>query len=184
MPKKNNLLKWDKFHTIIFDFDGIFTANKVYLDEHGKETVRCDRSDGLGFDILKSFKKKNFWKVDYFILSKEKNPVVIKRAEKLGINVFNGISRKDTFIKNYLKDKFGEYLNSCNGVLYLGNDLNDLSAILLCGFSIAPNDAHELIKKTANLTLKSNGGDGFVREVIEKIINIDNMSLEEIQNII
>ena len=175
---------WYSIHTIVFDFDGVFTNNKVFLDQDGKESVRCDRSDGLGFDILRSFKKKNSWEIEFFILSKEQNPVVKKRAEKLKLNVFNGISNKEDFIKKYLIDRFGEYLNARNGVLYLGNDLNDLSAIRFCGFSIVPFDAHKIIKDNASLTLSSLGGDGFIREVIEKIINIDNMTLEEIQDII
>lgn len=184
MIKKDIFPKWEEIHTIIFDFDGVFTNNKVYINEVGEESIRCDRADGLAFDILRKFKKKFSWEIDYFILSKEKNPVGKKRAEKLNINIFKGISDKEEFIKNYLKDRFGEYLNSKSGVIYLGNDLNDLSAIKLCGFSIAPFDAHKLIKETANLTLTSSGGEGFVREAIETIINIDNMTLEEIQNII
>ena len=184
MTKKEMLPNWSKIHTIIFDFDGVFTNNKVYLDEYGKESVRCDRSDGLGFDILRSFKNKYSWDVDYFILSKEKNPVVIRRAEKLKLKVFNNIKNKELFIKDYLKTKFGEFSESRYGVLYLGNDLNDLSSIRFCGFSIAPSDAHKKIKENVNLTLPALGGEGFVRAVIEKIINIDDMSLEEIQNII
>ena len=184
MIKKVTLPNWQKFHTMILDFDGVFTNNKVFVDQEGKESIRCDRSDGLALDMLRSFKKKYAWGIEYFILSKEENPVVKKRSEKLKIKVFNGISNKEDFIKNYLIDRFGEYLDSKNGVLYLGNDLNDLSAIRLCGFSIAPFDAHKIIKENASITLSSLVERGFIREVIEKIINIDNMSLEEIQDII
>ena len=184
MIKNKSLPHWRNLHTLIFDFDGIFTNNKVYLDEDGKESIMCDRADGLAFDILRKFKDKYMWEVDYFILSKEKNITVKRRGEKLKIKVFNDISKKDEFIKNYLIDKFGDYLQSRNGVLYLGNDLNDLTAIKLCGYSIAPLNAHNIIKENANLTLSSNGGNGFVREVIEKIINIDDMSLEQIEEFI
>ena len=184
MTSAENFPEWEKIHTLIFDFDGVLTDNKVYVDENGKESIMCDRSDGLAFDILKKFKNKNSWNVDYFILSKEKNNVVKKRAEKLKMKVFFDISNKDVFIKNYLIKKFGEYLESRKGVLYLGNDLNDLLAIKLCGYSIAPLNAHKIIKEHVTLTLTSMGGHGFVREVIEKIIKINNMSLEEIQEII
>ena len=85
MSRNNLMFSWDKFHTLIFDFDGVFTNNKVYLDENGKEIIRCDRSDGLAFDILRTFQEKKNWDVQYFILSTEKNPVVQKRAEKLKI---------------------------------------------------------------------------------------------------
>ena len=51
-----------------FDFDGVFTDNTVYIDENGKETVRCWRSDGLGLARLKDIGIKTY------IISTEKNP--------------------------------------------------------------------------------------------------------------
>ena len=184
MFRDKSIIKWNNFHTLIFDFDGIFTNNKVYLDETGKESIMCDRADGLAIDMLKKFEKKYYWDIQYFILSKESNSVVKQRGDKLKIKVYNAITNKETFIKDYLLKRFGDFEESKKGVLYLGNDLNDLSAIRLCGFSIVPSDAHKIIKKHANLTLTKKGGDGFVRQVIEKIINIDNIPLEEIQDFV
>ena len=46
MIKKVTLPNWQKFHTMILDFDGVFTNNKVFVDQEGKESIRCDRSDG------------------------------------------------------------------------------------------------------------------------------------------
>ena len=42
----------DRLDLLVFDFDGVFTDNKVWVDQDGKESVRCDRSDGLAFDLL------------------------------------------------------------------------------------------------------------------------------------
>ena len=47
--------RFDQIKTIVFDFDGIFTNNKIYLSEEGIESVRCDRSDGLAFDLARKF---------------------------------------------------------------------------------------------------------------------------------
>ena len=46
---------WRSVHTIVFDFDGVFTDNKVWTDQNGQESVCCDRGDGLAFDILRKF---------------------------------------------------------------------------------------------------------------------------------
>ena len=184
MAKINSLLHWHELHTLIFDFDGVFTDNKVYVDENGKETIRCDRSDGLAFDILRKFKEHKKWDIEYFILSKEKNPVVVRRSEKLRIKCFNGISNKKLFIQNYLKKRFGDLDNAEKGVLYAGNDLNDLSAMIICGASIAPSDAHSIIKENASLVLDKKGGEGFVRKIIEETININSMTLEELQELL
>ena len=184
MFKSNYELKWEDFHTLIFDFDGVFTNNKVYIDETGKEIVRCDRSDGLAFDILRKFKEKRNWDIQYFILSKEKNPVVQKRAEKLKIKCFNNVSNKKFFIEEYLKKRFGYIDDAKKGVLYAGNDLNDLSAMRFCGYSIAPSDAHKLIKEKATLVLDKKGGEGFVRKIIEIIINFDAIVLDDLPELI
>ena len=181
MSEESFVPSWEKFHTIIFDFDGVFTDNKVYVDENGKETIKCDRADGLALDIFRKFKEKNNWDVEYFILSKEKNSVVEKRSEKLKIKCYKNIGNKELFIKEYLNNRFNNFIESRHGVIYVGNDLNDLSAVLLCGFSIAPIDAHNIIKNKVNLVLQKKGGDGFVRGVIEKIINFENITLEKMQ---
>ena len=181
MPEISLVPNWQNIHTIIFDFDGVFTDNKVYVDENGKETIKCDRADGLALDIFRKFKEKNNWEIDYFILSREKNSVVQKRSEKLKIKCYENIADKQLFIKNYLLKRFNNYIESKKGVIYLGNDLNDLSAIILCGFSIAPIDAHQIIKSKVNIVSQKKGGDGFVRDAIEKIINIESMTLEKMQ---
>ena len=150
MDKK--LPYWKDVHTIVFDFDGVFTDNKVWVDQNGVESVRCDRGDGLGFDLLRAFIKANNWALNYFILSKEKNPVVSVRAEKIQIDCVQSMSNKADYLANYL-DKNNL---SAEGLVYLGNDLNDLPAMLNAGFSVAPSDAHavKFIPTPNNLTNK------------------------------
>jgi hypothetical protein len=36
----------EAIHTVAFDFDGVFTDNKVWVDQDGRESVRCDRGVG------------------------------------------------------------------------------------------------------------------------------------------
>ena len=81
-----------------------------------------------------------------------------------------GISDKASYLDQYLK------LNNktSNGMIYVGNDLNDLQAIKISGFSIAPVDAHPLIQDSVDLVLPKKGGEGFVREIVEKIVEQKN----------
>lgn len=176
-----NLPNWENIHTIIFDFDGIFTDNKVYVDENATECVRCSRGDGLGIDILRDFSRKKNWNLDTFILSKEKNLVVEKRSKKLKLKCYCGIDNKLEFIKSYLKERFGLRKNIEKGVIYLGNDLNDLEAMLFVGSSIAPEDAHHKILSIANFISNKKGGDGFVRNFIEDLIRFQEYDFN-IQN--
>ena len=173
---KIKLPSWESIHTIVFDFDGVFTNNKVYVDQNGVETVCCDRGDGLGFDLLRNFIKHNNWDLNYFMLSKEKNPVVSRRAEKMQVACVQSTVNKGQYLIDYLacinKDS--------KGLVFLGNDLNDLPAIQIAGFSVAPFDSHPKIIEQANLVLPKNGGDGFVREFIELIIRLNEMPNDEL----
>tara|TARA_Y100001968_G_C19304692_1_gene690998 strand:- start:202 stop:744 length:543 start_codon:yes stop_codon:yes gene_type:complete len=171
---------WESVHTIGFDFDGIFTNNKLFLDEHGQESVQCDRGDGLAFDLLRKFIIKNNWELDYFILSKETNNVVKKRAEKLRVKCYQGIDNKLKFVQQRLKNNSKNF----NGFVYLGNDLNDLEVILKSSFSVAPSDAHSEILKNVDLVLKQKGGEGFVRRFVEELINIGSLSANDIIELI
>ena len=170
LMKEDINLSWENIHTIIFDFDGVFTDNKVYISENGTESVKCDRGDGLALDMLRKFIILKDWDLDYLILTKETNPVVRKRAEKLKIKCFDSIDNKLEFIKKRLLDRFYEIENSRKGLIYLGNDLNDYDAMRFSGFSVSPNDANLKIKQISEFTLTRNGGCGFVREFIEKLL--------------
>ena len=166
---------WSSIHTLILDFDGVFTDNKVYLSEDGIESVKLDRRDGLAFDLLKFFMKEKGWDLEIFVLSKEKNVVVQKRCKKLDINCFSGKKNKGEFIVSYLNEKFGESEISKKGVVFLGNDINDLSAINVAGFSVAPSDSHQLVLNSVDLVLENKGGDCFIRNFVEQLIQISEM---------
>ena len=145
---------------IVFDFDGVFTDNKVYVSQDGTESVMCDRRDGLGIKMLKKLN------IPMFILSMENNPVVLARAKKLGLKVKTGCEDKKRFLRNYFKLKGVDSAN----VIYIGNDLNDLEAMGLVGCSICPGDSHAKVKESATYILASNGGNGAVRELAELLI--------------
>jgi|TARA_B110000259_G_scaffold159512_1_gene182558 YrbI family 3-deoxy-D-manno-octulosonate 8-phosphate phosphatase len=152
-----------KIEAFFFDFDGVITDNLVYVDEKGKESVSCSRADGLAFDVLRKLNKPSF------IISTEKNSVVKIRANKLKIPVFQGVLNKVEVIKKVAyKNKYNH-----ENILYVGNDLNDYNAMKFCGYSVCPADSHTKIKKISNIILKSNGGNGAVRELLEDILNID-----------
>jgi len=166
--------KLTDFHTITFDFDGVFTDNKVYLDQHGCETVMCDRADGLGFDFLRKTIAKQQLDIETFILSKEENPVVLARAKKLQLTCYHGIQNKAHFMDAHLKNK------DFKGLLYIGNDLNDLQIMIKAGCSIAPLDSHSKILEIASFVSNKKGGQGFLREVIEHLLGIPNMPTSDL----
>ena len=70
------------------------------------------------------------------------------------------------------------------GLIYLGNDLNDLSMMRYAGFSVAPIDSHEIIKKEADLVIEKKGGDSFIRTFIEDLIQLESMDLDYIEKLL
>jgi len=184
MSTKSKLPNWKVIHTIIFDFDGIFTNNKVWVNKDGTEFVCCDRGDGLGIDILKIFSKENSWKVKLMILSKESNAVVSTRAKKLGLDCYHDVSNKLNFIKKYVQKNFPDKVNANEGIVYLGNDLNDYLAISYVGYSVAPSDSHSIVKNIADIVLDREGGNGFVRLFVEELLKVELFEGDNINKII
>ena len=182
MPKPFPAL--GEIHTVAFDFDGIFTDNRVWVDQDGRESVRCDRGDGLAFDLVRAYKERGKLNADFFILSKEQNPVVLERAQKLKLDCYQGMRDKLIFMERYFATRFPTVLDSFGGLIYLGNDLNDLSLMMRAGYAVAPADAHPRVQEAAHLVLEQRGGEGFVRAFIERLLGVNQMSTEEINELI
>ena len=174
----------NKVHTVVFDFDGVFTDNKVIIDEHGKESVVCDRADGLAFDFVRKLQRKGSLKTKFFILSKETNPVVLSRAKNMKIECYSGVNNKKVFLEEYLQSSFDDIDSAREGLIYVGNDLNDIPAILYAGFSVAPCDAHPRVIDSVSLVLSKKGGQGFVRFFIEVFLGFDKLSMEDLNEFI
>jgi 3-deoxy-D-manno-octulosonate 8-phosphate phosphatase (KDO 8-P phosphatase) len=151
----------------VIDFDGVLTNNKVHLDANGKEWVTCSRSDGLAFDVLRKLQ------MPVYIFSTETNPVVSARANKLEVPVIQGVKSKLDGIKELVNTKGYNLKN----IVYVGNDLNDYLAMQICGFSFAPADSHPKIRELATEVLKSNGGNGVIRELIEDVLQLDFLKI-------
>ena len=149
----------DNISCIVFDFDGVFTDNAVYIDENGHEQVRANRSDGMGISLLKNEG------LPILVISTESNPIVYKRCEKLGIECIYGIKNKEQVLSKWL---FNNKITS--GIIYVGNDINDIDCLKIAEFSVVPADAHPQVLSCADLILKNKGGYGAVRELCDMII--------------
>jgi YrbI family 3-deoxy-D-manno-octulosonate 8-phosphate phosphatase len=133
--------------------------NRVIVWEDGLESVVCNRSDGLAISIIKQ------WGIPQAIISTETNKVVIARASKLKIPVVHGVVDKKETILAYCRE-----LNiDPQETLYIGNDINDLDAMLAVGYPVCPNDAYKEIKKIAKYVLPVAGGYGVIRELLNSL---------------
>jgi len=150
-----------KVALLVLDFDGVLTNNQVWTDQIGREMVTSSRSDGLGLELL----RKNM-ETEVIVISTESNPVIAARCKKLELPFYQGIEDKASVLKELLKKKD---INP-EQVIYVGNDINDLSCIKMVGYTAAPADAHPDVKKSVDLVLKRAGGLGAVRELCDLLI--------------
>ena len=152
----------DEFRAIglvVFDFDGVFTDNRVWVNEAGEESVACWRGDGIGLRRLDEVG------VPYVIVSTEPNPVVAHRARKLRARCIHGVADKLVVLQE-------ESLAAGVGldaVAYVGNDVNDASCLRVVGMPVVPADAGPEVVPLARWVLERPGGHGCVREVCDAI---------------
>lgn len=149
-----------RISALVMDFDGVQTDDYVWIDSEGRESVRVSRSDGLGISSLREAG------LQLMILSSERNPVVAKRAEKLGISLKHGALEKSESLREWAE----EHNLSLRSIAYLGNDVNDLSAMKLVGLPVAVSDAHPDVIRAASVVLQSKGGEKAVREMAEILL--------------
>jgi 3-deoxy-D-manno-octulosonate 8-phosphate phosphatase (KDO 8-P phosphatase) len=142
---------------VVFDFDGVFTDDAVYVSQEGTEMVRCWRGDGLGL------RKLDTLNIGSAIISTEINPVVGLRARKMRIQCFQGIEDKCARL-TALAAELGIGLDQ---VAYVGNDINDLACFSSVGLPIGVPNAHPDVLGTIRYSTQRPGGYGAVREVCD-----------------
>jgi N-acylneuraminate cytidylyltransferase len=155
---------------VVFDFDGVFTDNRVWVNERGEEWVAASRGDGWGIARLLARG------VGAMVLSTEKNHVVAARCDKLGLPYVQGADDKAQALQEIMAARNLKPEN----VIYLGNDVNDAPCFPLVGCALVTADAHPRARLEADLALSRPGGFGAVRELCDLIIErIDNEERDE-----
>ncbi len=142
---------------VVFDFDGVFTDNRVWVNERGEESVACWRGDGIGLRRLDEVD------VTYVIVSTEPNAVVARRAEKLRARCVQGVDDKLGVVRAEAV-ALGVPLEH---VAYVGNDVNDAACLEAVGLPVIPADAWPEVVPLARWVLERRGGHGCVRELCD-----------------
>ncbi len=159
MEKINKEFK--KIKLLVLDFDGVMTNNRVLVSEDGRESVFCNRGDGLGIEMLKEEG------VEVVVISKETNRVVQTRCSKLKIECWQGIDEKYRLFLEEVKKRNLKSENVC----FIGNDVTDLECIKKAGIGVAVADSHKAALKVADYVTKKKGGEGAVREIADLILS-------------
>ena len=163
---QGNVLEYFKpITTFVFDIDGVLTDGTVLLLENGLQARQMNIKDGLALQMA----VKNGYKVA--VVSGGSSEPVINRFRYLGINEIHlGVKDKLQFAQQYLEQNGLQW----NEVLFMGDDLPDVAVLKKAGLSCCPADAAVEVKKISKYISAQNGGSGCVRDVIEKVLKLND----------
>ncbi len=151
-----------KIKLLSLDVDGVLTDGGVYVTEKGDRFKKFNVRDGVG---IRELVKKGIPVA--FISAGKTKKLLDTRAKMLGVKfVYAGDEEKLDVMKRWCKKlKIG-----LEEVAHVADDINDINLLSAVGLSACPADSVEKVKQIANVVLEKNGGDGCVREFIEKYL--------------
>ena len=146
---------------LVIDVDGTLTDAGIYYDEHGNELKKFCTKDAAGFFAAHQAGIK------ILVLTGRECAATTKRMREMQVEyLVQNCKDKVQYLKTFMQEnhvKKGE-------VGYLGDDLNDLPGMGLCGFIGCPADACEEVKDKADYISDAKGGYGAVRDIISYLL--------------
>ncbi len=159
------LERFQKIRLFVFDVDGVLTDGSLYVFADGEQVRKMNIKDGFALQLAV---KKGY---RMLVISGAFSEGVARRMEKLGITeVFMKVGDKKQLLQNYISEKG----IPTEQVLFMGDDMPDYAVMKMVGLACAPADAAPEIKSVAHYISNKNGGEGCVREIIEKVLKINN----------
>lgn len=150
---------------LIVDVDGVLTDGSIFCSDKGEEIKVFHVKDGSGIAFWHRAGKKTA------IISGRKSKAVEHRARELGIEeVYQNAHKKLEVYEKILK-KHGL---KDEQVCYIGDDLIDIPVLKRVGFAVAVADSPPEVLQRVDYVTRARGGQGAVREVVEKILRFQN----------
>ena len=143
---------------IALDVDGVLTDGTFLWDANGTESKRFSYRDVMG--IARATRAGMI----FALISGETNGIINRFADKLQItHVWQGCKDKGIALREFAASQS----LSLDEIGFMGDDVNDLPAMELAGFTAAPSDAHESVLATVQFVTKHPAGNGAVREMLD-----------------
>lgn len=157
------LTRFEQIRAFVFDMDGVLTDGTLWLYGDGQWVRRMHIKDGYALQLAI---KKGY---HVCVISGSDAPPVTERLNKLGVSeVHMQVVDKRAVLQGFL-DRSGL---SADQVLYMGDDMPDIPVMNMVGVSACPHDAASDVLSMAQYISPVNGGDGCVREVIERVLRL------------
>lgn len=145
---------------LIIDVDGTMTDSGIYYDDDGNELKRFSTKDGAGFFACRE------GGIKIIVITGRSCEATSRRMKEMKVEeLYQGVMEKVSFIKEYLR----KYSISKDEIGYIGDDINDVPSMRLCGFIGCPKDSCKEVLDLADYISPLCGGHGAMRDVIEYI---------------
>jgi 3-deoxy-D-manno-octulosonate 8-phosphate phosphatase (KDO 8-P phosphatase) len=146
---------------VVMDVDGVVTDGTVLLDEAGRESKRISFADIMGVSMGRRAG------LLFAFVSGESGPCLDQIAAKFGVSeVYAGCKDKAAAVRD-----FGDrHELALAEVCFIGDDVNDVSALEICGLAVTPTGAQSVATAKASMVTSRPGGGGSVREVIDWLL--------------
>ena len=161
--------KLQQIKLLALDVDGVLSDGKLYYGNDGEELKCFSILDGLGIKLLQDNG------ITVAIITGRQSNIVARRASELSItHIVQGREDKATALAELLQQTGF----SLEQTAYMGDDLPDLAAIMICGFGATVANGHSAVKQRADWISGKSGGEGAVRELADTLLqaqgNYDN----------
>ncbi|OJU75702.1 MAG: hypothetical protein BGO09_12335 [Bacteroidetes bacterium 47-18] len=150
----------------VLDVDGVLTNGQLLVTEEGHLLRAMNIKDGYALQLA----VKQGYLV--WVISGGKSRGAGMRLERLGVQEAHfGVEDKLQTLHRLL-EQYG--ITDPSRVLYMGDDMPDLAPMQYCGVKCAPRDACMEVIEAADYISPYNGGMGCVRDVVEKVLKVNN----------
>jgi 3-deoxy-D-manno-octulosonate 8-phosphate phosphatase (KDO 8-P phosphatase) len=154
---------FNQITTFVFDVDGVFTNSEVLVMENGDLLRTMNTRDGQAVKIALEAG------YNMAIITKGFSTGVRKRFELLGIeHIYDKVNNKT----EALADLMIKLSIQQDEILYMGDDIPDIQVLGQVGVSSCPHDAVPEVMQKVQYISAFKGGNGCVRDVIEKVMKI------------
>jgi 3-deoxy-D-manno-octulosonate 8-phosphate phosphatase (KDO 8-P phosphatase) len=162
----NELERFEPITTFIFDVDGVLTNSQLLVLENGKLLRQMSVRDGY------AIKRAIDTGYKVAIITGGKSQGVVARLRGLGVvDIYYGISNKVEAYREFMY-LYDDDITDEN-VLFMGDDVPDYDVMRLVGFPTCPRDACPEILSIASYVSSAKGGEGAVRDVIERTLRLN-----------